>query len=199
MEVKMPAHKGIKLMQNQFWSEKWIGKIDCGNGKFREPYIYKGKQHNRYWVETNCANCNIQFLTDLPNFKKYTNSFCCSDCNSEYTNKINDGNKIKKKRESGGYHVLVKCRNHHRANNHGYVYEHILVAEKKINRKILRGEVVHHINCVKNDNDSKNLYVCKNSTEHFLIHGSLNKCVAELMDMGMLIFEEKTKQYKVCI
>lgn len=193
----MPNFAGTRLMNNQKWSSKWDGMIDCGGGIIRQPYLYKGKPHNNYYVETKCANCSADMLADKNNYAKSRRSFCCIQCKSEYTKRVNTGNKILKKRPSGDHHVMIKDWSHPRADRHGYVYEHLLVAENKLGRKILKGEVVHHINCIKEDNDPNNLYVCKNSKEHFMIHGSLNKCVASLIKNGILSFDKKNKKYVV--
>jgi transposase len=55
-----------------------------------------------------------------------------------------------------GY-VRVKAPWHPRANSKGYVFEHILVCEQKIGRFLEPGEVVHHINGIRNDNRPENL------------------------------------------
>jgi hypothetical protein len=86
---------------------------------------------------------------------------------------------------------------HHRAGRHGTVFEHILVAEQKIGRPIERHERVHHINCIKDDNRPENLFVCADDREHFLIHGTLNDCVAELLASGAIVFDEDAKTYRV--
>ena len=52
----------------------------------------------------------------------------------------------------------------------GYFYEHIVVAERKIGRLIQRGEVVHHIDGDKTNNDPENLQVLASQKEHLRIH-----------------------------
>ena len=57
-----------------------------------------------------------------------------------------------------GY-IWIYAPEHPKANNHKRVFEHILVAEKKIGRYLLEDEIVHHINGNKRDNDPDNLEV----------------------------------------
>lgn len=97
--------------------------------------------------------------------------------------KINKVNKEVKegKRLSGRYidgylrsredvYLMIKRKNHLRANKQGYVFEHILVMEKKLKRKIKRHETVHHLNRIRNDNRPENLYLCSTESEHQQIH-----------------------------
>lgn len=49
-------------------------------------------------------------------------------------------------------------------------YEHILVMEKHIGRKLKKGECVHHINGVKNDNKLSNLMLFPTISSHTLFH-----------------------------
>ena len=59
-----------------------------------------------------------------------------------------------------GY-ILLKCPEHPDASkNNGYVYEHRLIAENAIGRRLTGSERVHHINCQKADNRNANLLIC---------------------------------------
>ena len=66
-------------------------------------------------------------------------------------------------------HVLVMMPNHPNAKPSGYVKRSRLVAEKKLGRRLLAGEVVHHINKIPNDDRPDNLMVI-GAAEHQALH-----------------------------
>lgn len=66
-----------------------------------------------------------------------------------------------------GY-VLVKFLGHPCADVRGYVYEHRLVAAKKIGRPLSHKESVHHIDGNKQNNDPANLDVVTRKQHAFL-------------------------------
>lgn len=71
---------------------------------------------------------------------------------------------------SNGY-VLVRVGvDHHLADVRGYAYEHRVVAEQKIGRRLRAGELVHHINGDKLDNRPSNLVVVNGNGEHRVHH-----------------------------
>lgn len=59
-------------------------------------------------------------------------------------------------RHKAGY-VMRLAREHPRAGSNGYVFEHVLVMEELLGRRLLAGETVHHLNGVRDDNRPENL------------------------------------------
>ena len=71
---------------------------------------------------------------------------------------------------SNGY-VLVKVGfDHHLADVRGYAYEHRLVAERKIGRRLIRGEIVHHVDGNKQNNADDNINVMPSRAHHHVEH-----------------------------
>lgn len=58
-----------------------------------------------------------------------------------------------------GYVLVRVGREHHLADVRGYAYEHRLVMETKLGRKLAGDELVHHIDENKGNNDPSNLAV----------------------------------------
>ena len=79
---------------------------------------------------------------------------------------------------------------HPRKLNNGRVFEHILVAEKKLGRSISRKEPIHHIDFDRLNNDPDNLFICKSNSEHMKSHYSLEEVARELFIRGVLGFKD---------
>ena len=47
------------------------------------------------------------------------------------------------------------------------------IAEEKIGRKLEKGEIVHHLDGDSCNNDPDNLFVCKDQSEHQLLHNQI--------------------------
>jgi hypothetical protein len=66
---------------------------------------------------------------------------------------------------------MVKINDHHLSNKWGWVYLHRVMAEMKLGRELLKGEVVHHINENPQDNSLDNLQITtqsKHAKEHMM-------------------------------
>lgn len=68
-----------------------------------------------------------------------------------------------------GY-VLVRRPDHPDADVRGYIYEHRLIAEQMIGRRLLSEEQVHHRDGDKQNNDPSNLEVCDDNAHHHFEH-----------------------------
>lgn len=71
---------------------------------------------------------------------------------------------------SNGYVLIRVGVGHHLADVRGYAYEHRLVAEKKIGRRLRKGEQVHHKDENKQNNDPRNLEVAPSRWHHAVKH-----------------------------
>jgi hypothetical protein len=105
-----------------------------------------------------------------------------------------------RRKEKDGY-IRVYAPEHPRAHS-TRVYEHILVAEKMLDRYITVEERVHHIKWWEKDNNTEeNLCVYPNRSEHQSMHKQLQLLGLDLLkeeyNKGNLIFNKKTKQYEL--
>lgn len=94
-----------------------------------------------------------------------------------------------------GY-VEIFLPEHHRARGNGYVFEHILVAEEKIGRRLLRGEQVHHIDHNKTNNNPDNLQVMS-ASEHAKRHPQIRTGIEKTCEVCGRKFYVKPSHLKV--
>lgn len=71
---------------------------------------------------------------------------------------------------SNGYVLIRVGKDHHLADVRGYAYEHRLVAEQKLGRRLRKGEIPHHINGIKTDNRPENIEVVESLFAHRVRH-----------------------------
>lgn len=76
-----------------------------------------------------------------------------------------------------------------------YEKEHRVVIEKYLGRKLIKGEVVHHIDGNRLNNDIENLVVLKHSQHHRITHQSLQEIGYELVKSGLVVFDRKNNKY----
>lgn len=75
---------------------------------------------------------------------------------------------------SQGYIAIKVPKGHHLRQAHGYAYEHKLVAEQMLGRHLMSGEVVHHKNRDRADNQPENLVVLMNG-DHVRLHAAARR------------------------
>ena len=76
-------------------------------------------------------------------------------------------------------------------------FEHRENAEIKLGRKLKDGEIVHHIDGNKRNNELYNLCVLENAIEHKKLHAQLEEIARELFIMNIIKFDENKKEYYI--
>lgn len=69
-----------------------------------------------------------------------------------------------------GYVLIRVGIDHHLADVRGYAYEHRVVAEEKIGRRLMPNEIVHHVDGNRQNNDPSNLEVMASIAHHGAEH-----------------------------
>ncbi len=75
-------------------------------------------------------------------------------------------------------------------------YEHRVVAEQKIGRPLSCGEIVHHINNDKLDNNPENIYVFENRKSHEACHFEMEQLALKFLNKGVW-FNPEAQLYEV--
>lgn len=69
-----------------------------------------------------------------------------------------------------GKYLCTFCPDNPRATKEGYVYIHVLIAEKKLGRYLTKDECVHHVDEDKYNNTEDNIIVFKTINDHAAFH-----------------------------
>lgn len=75
-------------------------------------------------------------------------------------------------------------------------YEHKEVMSKHMGRELTSKEKVHHIDMDKTNNCVANLFLCKDKSEHSLIHCSMEDCALQFLDNGVW-FDWENMHYSI--
>jgi hypothetical protein len=67
-------------------------------------------------------------------------------------------------------YVRLHMPSHPAANSKGYVYEHTVIAERVLGKRMPNGAAVHHVNENTRDNSHTNLVICQDRAYHKLLH-----------------------------
>jgi hypothetical protein len=129
-----------------------------------------------------CFRCFVTFER-YPGKQKNERTYCSRAC---YLEQLAEENLLKRVNQKGGLtpeersKIRVKRLEHLAAkpqSNNGRTYEkrsgrhvHRVVMEEKLGRKLVQGEIVHHIDGDKRNNHPKNLMLFPSQAEHLNWH-----------------------------
>ncbi len=139
--------------------------------------------HKPKMIEINCEWCGKPKMVRASDRRRGRGRFCSRACVSQWwptqkSPRNQDGAANPNWRGGLSLHrkgyVYRYAPDHPRASN-GYVFEHILVAEKKLGRHLLPGEVVHHKNHKKDDNRPENIRIFDSPGAHTKYHAALRR------------------------
>ena len=184
----------VKLTESTFFKKSSIGK----------SFEYKRKKQV---AELKCDNCCNIFDRDIHEIAKdrRNNNFkhFCNKCDSkslggkmagEIRNKKYENEVGKIIKPKGGYYEVYVRKTHQYRPEQDWVRQHIIIVENHIGRKLLKDEVVHHIDGDKLNNNIGNLDICTIS-EHNNCHAKAEQIIFELYRNGTVGYNKKTKRY----
>jgi hypothetical protein len=95
---------------------------------------------------------------------------------------------VGKKSISNQGYVLVRSKAHPNRNHNNDVVEHIMIMSDHLKRPIVKGEIIHHVDFVKNNNTVENLYLYPNISEHGRCTKKIFGMVKKLLDLKIIEF-----------
>lgn len=124
-------------IQSESWKNKdgiWLNKT---------VYFCNTRKKNRTkwvkYIEASCDICGGSMLQKKGNEKKYKRKYCSDTCRREAIKKHYKG-QAHMSYKGGRYlhegYVRIKRYGHHTADKHGYVGEHVVIAENSVGRKV---------------------------------------------------------------
>ena len=128
-------------------------------------------------IECRCENCGAVFYRYQCQIREHT--FCCRECARGYLSekmaRLNRELNPTRMRDETRRKISAtrKARTTPKADTYEKTlgrHTHRIVAERKIGRPLRPGEIVHHIDGDKHNNDPGNLEVFENQAEHAREH-----------------------------
>jgi hypothetical protein len=94
-----------------------------------------------------------------------------------------------------GYPRIYIGKNYpYRKGGYSYIREHQYIMEMHLERRLEKGEIVHHIDGNKRNNSLDNLYLTT-VEEHNKLHAESERILFELYKKGIVIFDKKVGRY----
>lgn len=171
------------------------------------------KPNSERKVNAICDICNKKLIIIWSNYTKSKNKRnkkfqnICRSCSCKITAKNrtnppwNKGQlkedrfrNIKPYLSPDGYKMIFNPNPKSRRGWGTYRKEHMIVMEEYLNRKLNKGEIIHHIDLNKTNNCLSNLYLT-DSASHRHSHWSLQLKGKELIQKGLILFNRENGEY----
>ncbi len=161
----------------------------------------------KYGINKKCVYCGKSFISNI-SLRKYCGDSCASEAHKEKSKRLSktceECNRSYKTAYKAQRFCSLKCAAIRNSRlklsaptkngkkkitlNKKRSYLSRYNAEQKINRKLKKREVVHHIDCDPQNDSPDNLYVFKNNGVHISGHHSLNRLVKGLLRDNFIEF-----------
>lgn len=177
-------------------SEKQI-KVQCEDCKNIRTVIYNNYTRSQKRIhnntgETPCQKCSTR-RTGLAKQGKPspTKGIARPHLQREKSSSWKGGSFISK----DGYRMIYVPVENPKSKWESYKKEHIYIMEQKLNRKMNKDEVIHHINGNKLDNRLENLIVFNSDREHRMAHNQLERLSMSLVQQNIIVYNQTTNEY----
>lgn len=130
------------------------------------------KEYEKYPSELKANPSNYCSKKCMDNNRKHGTNLKCEFCDKEFYRRFGDQRKQVTKFCSNECYFNSRVLNAKKTTylKNGATHIHILVAEKTLNRKLKKGEVVHHIDENKHNNLIENLAILPSQAFHAKVH-----------------------------
>ena len=166
----------------------------------KDSQSQRAHQFVKYFLTT-CDVCGDNCPKRFTKKQMFTQrTYCSLICHGKMQREMNRGTKHKdndgwRTKESYNGYMVKRIYDNPYFKQGEWVTQHRYNMTMFLGRKLLKTEVVHHIDMNKLNNHIDNLWLCNQST-HTIAHGSFNKMCAKLMENIRLYSQVKFDKYK---